>query len=815
MSSTFTQVNGDVSTSPGVYTREILIPSTSSNQKQTIATFVGFADRGVINQRYLCSSERDVIAMFGEPDVSKGYGLYAALEYVKNAPCYFTRVNYGDSLTACANLTVDQIPTLVRCVVVENVVLPSVSKQLSGVILTTGDLIILNGQTDKTENGVHTVTITGTTASLIRTPTLNIKQELLDDTFIVTSGNSLSAKAEPFIALVDGLTVDSDANIRFIQMSQAVIVSYAVSDPITLGNLTITLGKVNLGGRLITVGTGFSTLLMGQTDSTENGVYNVAPISASLASISLLTAYTAVENNVYKIKNSLYAGLYFGFIEQANGDRTVRGYNSVLDEPYIGINTKSNPNIMLTTLRSTSDNSKTVGIWNPESNLNFTKGVDDTTIGAFYCRDPGVWNNGVKLRVRPYVTADMVGVAGAIPLDSNVCFVDVLLNGNTNPTESFLVSFDYRTNGYGQQLNINEVINNQSDYIRWKQNPYSPTDINVATTTDVALSGGTSGRYDSFDNYADGSDSSAFVNLINASWSLYANNELVTTNLLVAAGLNNPDVIMHMINIASTRLDCIVIYDIPTAYQDIKGSASLESYADNALNPMDSSQTGSYASPYTPDVEILDPYNNRWIYVPPTVKIAALYPKVDKQFGDWFAVSGMTRGALSGIRNVRYTYDQDDRDRLDSLRVNPIRVLTIRNQKYYSVWGVSTNSIIASPIQYQTVRRLLNRLETVIGDSSLYSVFEPNTEILRGIVTSKCKAELEPIKMNSGISWYAVICDSTNNDASTVMRGGLNVDVYLDVVIIAKRIHLNTVITRTGEITKAISTITAERLVGN
>ena len=358
MSSTFTQVNGDVSTSPGVYTREILIPSTSSNQKQTIATFVGFADRGVINQRYLCSSERDVIAMFGEPDVSKGYGLYAALEYVKNAPCYFTRVNYGDSLTACANLTVDQIPTLVRCVVVENVVLPSVSKQLSGVILTTGDLIILNGQTDKTENGVHTVTITGTTASLIRTPTLNIKQELLDDTFIVTSGNSLSAKAEPFIALVDGLTVDSDANIRFIQMSQAVIVSYAVSDPITLGNLTITLGKVNLGGRLITVGTGFSTLLMGQTDSTENGVYNVAPISASLASISLLTAYTAVENNVYKIKNSLYAGLYFGFIEQANGDRTVRGYNSVLDEPYIGINTKSNPNIMLTKPQTKSYSNK-------------------------------------------------------------------------------------------------------------------------------------------------------------------------------------------------------------------------------------------------------------------------------------------------------------------------------------------------------------------------------------------------------------------------------------------------------------------------
>ena len=106
----------------------------------------------------------------------------------------------------------------------------------------------------------------------------------------------------------------------------------------------------------------------------------------------------------------------------------------------------------------------------------------------------------------------------------------------------------------------------------------------------------------------------------------------------------------------------------------------------------------------------------------------------------------------------------------------------------------------ASALSNINVRRLLIVLKNSIADAVLFGVYEPNDRFLRTQLVGVAESILIPIKRGRGLYGYEVICDERNNTNDTIANGDLILDVYIDPVIPAKRIHLNAIIPKTGQI---------------
>jgi phage tail sheath protein FI len=387
---------------------------------------------------------------------------------------------------------------------------------------------------------------------------------------------------------------------------------------------------------------------------------------------------------------------------------------------------------------------------------------------AVYAIDPGAWNADLQVRVYPNTKAS-----------DGTFFVDVYTKGNNSPVEKFMVHLNFKVDGYGVQLNIEDNVNKRSQYIQIKQNYenaeylVNPDKIQINTLNVVQLFGGADGTKPTTSDIAN-------------AWELYRDVEQVDVNMLINGGYSVPAIQLKMDEICRDRMDCIAILDVPSMQQRV---ADAIDYRRNTL-VLDS----SYSAIYTPDYLILDEYNDLRIYVPPSGHVAAAYARTDDEAELWFAPAGMNRGRLN-ILGVRQVYNQGDRDTLADSQVNATRVISGAGMK---IWGADTLQTMASALSNVSVRRLMMFLEKSLSIAALYSVFDPNDYILRAQLTDLSTRFLKPIKNARGIYDYSVVCNDDNNPPEIVAAGDLVMDIYIDPALPVKRIHLTAVITKTG-----------------
>ena len=392
-----------------------------------------------------------------------------------------------------------------------------------------------------------------------------------------------------------------------------------------------------------------------------------------------------------------------------------------------------------------------------------------TDLFAIVAANPGAWNSELSVNIYPNLKNP----------NDNTFFVDVFQAGNSRAVESHLVHMNYKIDGYGQQLNIAEYINKRSSFIQivqnfqnaaWNINPDAKF-INTLVTTQIV--GGTDAIKASISDIING-------------WELYRDPEQVDVNLLINGGYSIPTIQKNMDDICQQRMDCMSILDVPSVEQSV---ANALNYRRNTLM-LDS----SYSALYAPDYQILDEYNDINIFVPPSGHIAAIYARTDSEAQLWFAPAGMTRGRLN-VRGVLQNYNQGDRDTLFDHQVNVTRVMPGSGIK---VWGADTLQTMASALSNVNVRRLMMFLEKSLSIAALYSVFDPNDEILRAALTDICERFLKPIKDARGIYAFGVQCDAKNNPPASIAAGDLNLDIYIDPALPVKRIFLTAIINKTG-----------------
>jgi len=470
-------------------------------------------------------------------------------------------------------------------------------------------------------------------------------------------------------------------------------------------------------------------------------------------------AYAA--NFFLQESNQLY------FTRLVNGALTAGAYLTV-DDPNAAV-----PNLVLSNF---DDGGQTpLGVEDPAANIGFLPsqpGIENI-LCVFYCENPGIWNNRVSIRVAP---TNPAGVPVGEGHDVHHMRVEVYLDyqGPSDvPVESFVCSRKYEVDGNGNQLFIEDVINEGSQYIRVKNNPYAD-EIEIRDVAFEFLDGGTDGER-------------VTDSQIIEAWEGYAETDEVTVNILISAGYTAPSIQTKIDEVARRRGDAFAFLDVPSDKQDV---ASAIAYRRNDLN-----LNSSYSGLYLPDVQIYDIDTNRKLYVPISGLIAATAARTDATNGVQFAFAGVKRGGLR-ILGTRHTYGQGARDALDPAQINPVRKIS-RPSGYYN-WGNMTQQGYSSAFSEINIRRVFNFIKASARAACRSSLFDPNDEFLRSYLTRIVTDFLKPLVQDRSLYDFQVVCDERNNTDATIATGDLIMDIYADPVRSAKRIHITANLSATG-----------------
>lgn len=392
-------------------------------------------------------------------------------------------------------------------------------------------------------------------------------------------------------------------------------------------------------------------------------------------------------------------------------------------------------------------------------------------------------------------------------------WLSVFEPGKLSPTEKFLVSLTYKTDGYGSQMFVEQRVNLRSKLIRVIVNPetqiplddtlvdYGPTvtpkhpdGVYVAT-----FGGGIDPDPIDLENPLD-------VSILTKAWDEFTDPEQLDVNILINGGWTQSEVQLKMDQIAQNRKDCIAVLDVPSVLQDdvnkiLQWRKGQDVYAFNqinsdvlGLNTLTAMFDSSYSAIYTPDLLVYDQYNSMQMFVPPSGHVAAAYARTDAERALWFSPAGMVRGRMN-VLGVRKVYNQGMRDLLNEIQVNPMRVVPGSGVK---IWGDLTSQTRASALSNVNVRRLMCFLEKSLSIALLYNVFDPNDNILRASIRTMCEDFLRPLLYARALYEFAVVCDNRNNLPADTDAGQLNVDIYVKPVLPSKVIVLSAVLTKTG-----------------
>lgn len=403
--------------------------------------------------------------------------------------------------------------------------------------------------------------------------------------------------------------------------------------------------------------------------------------------------------------------------------------------------------------------------------------LDDYTFGLYdimtvFGRNPGDWNNDLRILIHPD-TDDM----------SEEGFVLSVYEGASQvPVEVYRGTLHDKLDGYGRQLSIETQVEEASysrirvrvnhDHPLRRNNDAAPL-INALAVGE--LTQGSSGEPVNQSHIING-------------WNLFEDPEEVSVNILINGGYTDPSIQLRMLEIAETRDDCFAVLDTPAQQQLAQEAVN---YRRNVLNA-----NTSYGALYAPDLFVRDTQEGRNLYVPPSGHVAGVYARTDRVAETWFAPAGLNRGQLN-VQGVRHIYKQGHRDILDDNQINPIRFIAGQG---IVVWGAETLAAIPSALSNINVRRLLNVLKNGIADTALVGVYEQNDTFLQIELRAIADSILEPILRGRGLYRYEVVCDERNNTPDLIANGDVILDVYIDPVLPAKRIHLNAIIPKTGQI---------------
>ncbi|MEV6491077.1 phage tail sheath C-terminal domain-containing protein [Actinoplanes sp. NPDC051633] len=192
----------------------------------------------------------------------------------------------------------------------------------------------------------------------------------------------------------------------------------------------------------------------------------------------------------------------------------------------------------------------------------------------------------------------------------------------------------------------------------------------------------------------------------------------------------------------------------------------------------------AFAALYYPNVVVPNPLarpgatnGELYLTVPTAGHVAGVWARTDGARGVWKAPANE---AVRGIVRLENDVTNGEQDLLNPEGVNCIRSFGSYGTK---IWGARTLAKTDPSWRYINVRRLFNFIEESIQRGTQWAVFEPNDFDLWQRVKRNITSFLRGLWMQGALvgatpeQAFYVLCDSTNNPASSVDEGKLIVEV--------------------------------------
>lgn len=406
--------------------------------------------------------------------------------------------------------------------------------------------------------------------------------------------------------------------------------------------------------------------------------------------------------------------------------------------------------------------------------------VDYTAEGAdllfsIHAENPGVWANSVQVEIK-----NIDAVEYTFDL-----LVYELVDGVSVLRETFTVSRQQKLDGFGASLYLEEVVNNNSLYIRVLDSFDKVDTVLPDAIGPVSLASGTDGP-------------AVTSGDVIAGWDLYENVDLVQIDILMNAGYvtaQDFSVQSKMKSLAESRDDCFAILDAPFSELSMFPTTKLSNWRNTTQN-----FNSSYTALYAPWVEVIDSFNGiRNLPIPPSGFVGQVFARRAKNSEPWYPPAGLNDGIISSglLTPIRLTenYTEGQRDIVYGAGVN---FLQTHIGAGMAVFGDKTQQAKASALDRINVRRLLNVLKRAFKGFLKFQLFELNTANLRAQITESLTDYMDGIQARQGVTSFQVICNDTNNTPSVVDNNQLNIDVYIQPTRSINFIQAQVVITRTG-----------------
>jgi len=357
-------------------------------------------------------------------------------------------------------------------------------------------------------------------------------------------------------------------------------------------------------------------------------------------------------------------------------------------------------------------------------------------------------------------------------------------------TFSFLSQASDAKKSDGSSNYYKDVINQQSDYIRWLDHNGTLSDAGGLLTSLSSIAGSTAAIAGSLSGGTD--DNVPTAGEIATGYDLLEDSDTVDLGLLFSyPDVNSANTIAEdLISIAKARKDCMAFVSPPIV--DSQGSSSP---ATDVLAWANTVTSTSYASIDSGAVYVYDKYNDTFRWIGAGGHIAGLCANADLVADSWFSPAGVNRGQLLGVSKLAYNPVKADRDSLYKARVNPIVSLPGQGT---ILFGDKTALNRPSAFDRINVRRLFITLEKAISTAAQAQLFEFNDEFTRAQFKNLVEPFLRDVKGRRGVTDFKVVCDNSNNTSQVIDSNNFVADIFIKPARSINFITLNFVATRSG-----------------
>ena len=479
---------------------------------------------------------------------------------------------------------------------------------------------------------------------------------------------------------------------------------------------------------------------------------------------------------------------------------------------------------------------------------------------AIFADNQGVWGDSVSVKVTNISQSNYT-------FDIQVWFTE---NGVTSLVETWTVSRQSKLDGFNRQLFLEDKINDNSNYIRVKNNDAEASTVLpkheitneilstgdgtlttfAGTVANTPIQAGSVTITDTAESFSDDTNGNLVGSLGGTGTINYENG--VYTVTFSSAPANAQQINANYFTVTSGSLasgsdgsavtDADIIqgwdlYDdtdvvdvrllINGGYTSVSVQTHMQSIAEgrrDCIAILDVPTTeqsasraivwrrdtqninSSYTALYTPDVKEFDVANDRVVDVPPSGHVAGIYAQTI--LGKPVGAAPAGTDANLSVRGLTESYTTGEQGLLYDQGINYIRT---KPGFGYQVFAQKTQDQVPSPLDRVNVRLLLIEIEKALRTSLDFVIFKINNEFTRRSVVQKIEAFLQPIRDLSGDSGgledYRVKCDEDNNPPSVRQNHQLIADVYIKPPLTAEFIQVNVIITDAGvEFSEIIST---------